>query len=838
MVTKTNQNNNFKKIIYPGGEYVGGEAGEGMTIIPGVKPPKGSIRIPEKFARGSGGGGRAPSAPSAADIARRRAEEEARRRAEEEARKRAEEEARRKAEQEQKERQERIAAGKITGQLKPGQAVMEPFDPLKTALPSPTKRELGIETGFFEQVKEFVGHKVRKFFNEQTIKDLQRELSGDVGIFIGEGKGLRQTLDPSQSELRGTRTDIGIENEPPQTIEQRIIQEAIIAGGAGTPVEFIAQDIAKETSSNFQEQLNRKAESIQNQIREGKITLEEGEKKLKEEQEILQKKAQEIFLKKLETDPRIKRKLKSEADLRSLKEMKRGTDISPVLEIGALVGTSLIAPITTGAIISTSSGAMAQKEYGKAILGEQLSLKERGVSLLKGSLGVGLAATGTSAAFRTLEKQMTRIGIEDILAKKTRIYGRELIKTKKGVLLDVRGIKGDIKGARLITKQRVPIFETSKKPIYGVTESGKKILLQKGEPLTFSITGGKGISELRYFDYGKGKFVTKKVPFGLFGKGRGGLGARLVTGEKDIIISEKLTGYKTSFGTGGLIIDKKIFSIRFGGVSKKIKGGYKIISGKVTKGRIGILTGKKSIIADIEGAGFIKSAKDSFKDIDKFIISSRAGKGVYSASVKQQQALGLSSIGSITQTTTKITGKAALSQVIKQTTKPTIITSAIVSRVKPPTKQILKKPTETKIKQILTPILKPQVRTKQRLIKSQVLKPISITKQKQESILIQSQPQIQKQKLKIKQLFELKQITTTPPTPITYDFIFDYGIPKPLFPPITPLPKFKRGKPKKAQRGKQPSIYQPSFTAVVFKIRGKSRKLGRIGYNPLQIRGL
>jgi len=118
MVTKTNQNNNFKKIIYPGGEYVGGEAGEGMTIIPGVKPPKGSIRIPEKFARGSGGGGRAPSAPSAADIARRRAEEEARRRAEEEARRRAEEEARKQREQRQKERQERIAAGRITGQLK------------------------------------------------------------------------------------------------------------------------------------------------------------------------------------------------------------------------------------------------------------------------------------------------------------------------------------------------------------------------------------------------------------------------------------------------------------------------------------------------------------------------------------------------------------------------------------------------------------------------------------------------------------------------------------------------------------------------------------------------
>ncbi|MFW6173723.1 MAG: hypothetical protein ACOC5T_08265, partial [Elusimicrobiota bacterium] len=68
--------------------------------------------------------------------------------------------------------------------------------------------------------------------------------------------------------------------------------------------------------------------------------------------------------------------------------------------------------------------------------------------------------------------------------------------------------------------------------------------------------------------------------------------------------------------------------------------------------------------------------------------------------------------------------------------------------------------------------------------------------------------------------------------------------PKITKPPVKPPAKKWKGKPhyikteKTMQILKQPFQYQPSFTASVFKIRGKSKKLGRIGYNPLQIRGL
>jgi len=73
MVIKNNQNKekakkDFLKIIYPGGEYVGGGAGEGMTILPGVKPPEGSVPVlfPKFPRRRGGGGGRTPApTPSA-----------------------------------------------------------------------------------------------------------------------------------------------------------------------------------------------------------------------------------------------------------------------------------------------------------------------------------------------------------------------------------------------------------------------------------------------------------------------------------------------------------------------------------------------------------------------------------------------------------------------------------------------------------------------------------------------------------------------------------------------------------------------------------------------------
>ena len=60
-------------------------------------------------------------------------------------------------------------------------------------------------------------------------------------------------------------------------------------------------------------------------------------------------------------------------------------------------------------------------------------------------------------------------------------------------------------------------------------------------------------------------------------------------------------------------------------------------------------------------------------------------------------------------------------------------------------------------------------------------------------------------------------------------------IPIPLAKPI--IPQFRRGR-KKAQLFKPSSIYQPSLTASVFKIRGKPRKLKIGGYNPFRIRGL
>ena len=55
--TINSQPSEFEKTIFPGGEFVGGGAGEGMSIGTGIRPPPGAIRIIGSGGSGGGGGG-------------------------------------------------------------------------------------------------------------------------------------------------------------------------------------------------------------------------------------------------------------------------------------------------------------------------------------------------------------------------------------------------------------------------------------------------------------------------------------------------------------------------------------------------------------------------------------------------------------------------------------------------------------------------------------------------------------------------------------------------------------------------------------------------------------
>lgn len=805
---------------------------------PGKPLPPGYVS--PKF--GSGGGGGSSGSSLSSSISQAQAEAERKRLAEEKRIQQEElqkklDEAKRLNEELKKQRQEKAFGGTISGQIQKNKnnitgepSVIKPFSSLESSSPPPSKSELGVKESFVGRVKNYVGGGLRNLFNERTGEDLSREIRGDNGLFVGGNlaSGIMVSNIPTGTVVDQTLFPTKV------SFEQRAGQEAILGGGAGTPAEFIVQDIERNVTNKAQSNLDKETKNIQNQINRGDITLEEANIKLQKKQEEINKKAEEEFQKELKTNEKLRRKGISEGTLSILSQTQKGLDISPLVETGALVGGSLVAPVATGVIV----GGLGAREFtlgvGKGILGEDLTLKQRGLELGKATVGLAIAGAGVYGASTALGNQITRLDIENTLSKRTQIYGKEVVKTKKGSLFNVAGKKQGAGESKLLIKEKLPVFNTGEEAVYGTTESGSKVLLKEGSQ-GFSITGGTGTSKLTYYDFNKGEYVTKGIDFSIFGRGSAGGNPILYGKQGGYNVERTLKDFQSAYGKGGIIQEGEITSFNFGGAVKKQDDVYQILGGSVKRGRINVGTGKKSVLFNIESSGIIEAYKPTTQGFDISVITSKAGGGSSLLSQTQQVTIQPSAITSLIEKG----GEATITTLLpKQSTSFVGGVSNLVKSGTGKNPLLTKQSTILKTERfspLVSNALIPQfveiartgirTKTKNRSIlgtsslgRTDVLSPSKTT-----SLFQSNQTPQLKQKSIQRQIQKTGLAIPTLSPVVPYGLSNTFGFPGLNFPP---LPSFTgRQTRRKSQRRKQRTAYQPSFTATILNIRARKTPL-------------
>jgi len=482
---------------------------------------------------------------------------------------------------------------------------------------------------------------------------------------------------------------------------------------------------------------------------------------------------------------------KTTAGLTYSEVAERGYPIS-----GLKTRTGVIAPTVaeTGGLIAASAtvaGATVVSGYlmGRGMKETVTAPTMGGKALGLATMGVGLYGVGMVTG--TIAKQVDIATLESLEAQKLRISGQELIKGEKGTLYLIKGGKS-VGTAELKTTMKMPVFKT-----------GKDV---------YSITGGKGVSRIKYFSFAKEKWITAKETFEFFGKGYVSPSAK-VSAEG---IIKPLKGWEATWGKGGIIRGEEITGFGFGGVTKDVGKYYAIAGGKIKAGRYYPLTGARKGVLDISQYGFIKKLPE------KGTMRIWTGTGKKSSEQYFRQLYSTGAIPSITEQTTKqfISGVTptvskggafiGLGAITKQTiTTPTKIKTFL--KVPPIT---LEKGKEKRLI-ITTPSLKletkPLIRTVSfpRLIETTITKPT--TKVLTAPTLTTKQLQKPLQKTRLTTMFPPSPLIKTTIPPLKYP-----SIPL-LFPLLPSLRLGGRRKKKKGVRPTRPTKYISTIAAMAFK---------------------
>jgi hypothetical protein len=307
--------------------------------------------------------------------------------------------------------------------------------------------------------------------------------------------------------------------------------------------------------------------------------------------------------------------------------------------------------------------------------------------------------------------------------------------------------------------------------------------------------------------------IEPKISFGgVFDKFDKSIGAKI---SKNIVLGGKV---QTKYGLSGAELlkqtdDVALYRTASLGKGGEISGGYQRV---ITKGGGGRITGVTDDI--LSGSKSSGGGRDLVREI------SRQGKQTFNTEVLRENLKSFSGEVSKSQSKTipssKIFGTGNVIQDIK--TKTQGVQTSPLNLFRPKTD--LKRKTQnlfssrTYLGQKQSSILDTKSKMKQTPITTPKIVSKSILKEKQELVF----PAI------------------TPPRTPSY-FADTFQTPKPpkipfFIPPYKP--QLGGTAKRKSQRGKQPSIYQSSFTASIGGIYGKSQKLGKMGYNPFQVRGM
>lgn len=499
---------------------------------------------------------------------------------------------------------------------------VQPFDPLKSMLPLPSKKELGVQENVLSGIFGGVSRESRMLINEPR----QEDLTSERGLFIGTQGELFGDI-TVQRIPTGTTIDSGSGIKTEFTQKDIFDTSAILGGGAGTPREFIIEDIERGIISKETEKVSRKTRGVQERIDTGELTLEEGKKELKSFTEKRQSAAELEFEKRVSESPQLA--FKSQFESQS-KEFSRGVDISAPLKTGAIIGGLAVAPEIAAPVLLGLGGAEAFSIVGRPTGKEKLEVG------IEAALDIGIGGA-SMPGFGTAKQlaPLTKLELERksaILKEQPFAFGE--VRLEQGTKSSFR-IKGGREAGGL--SQEINILGKGEK-----LSGGKFIIPEaKGTSVTTGILGDSSklvpkqpvafIEEFsmgaKGFSFPLGEKITGSVGTSTFIDRKGV--SKVLTGgiskrfQKDLIVSRtgKVTGLVTKPSERQALIQMDVRNL---GLTKVVKQKGFRDSFEITGGGKGLKTNMDQITKSVSGTDVIKSG-----------VSQKLGTGIDKQTLKQ-----------------------------------------------------------------------------------------------------------------------------------------------------------------------------------------------------------
>jgi len=642
--------------------------------------------------------------------------------------------------------------------------------------------------------------------------------------YVGEptigGWRIKSDISGKEFPLLPYQTKGTIVTDQPILTYGEVAEREKLAVGGYDPAEFRLQDIAKKISVSYETKLGEEVEALQPFISEGKISYEAGVEALKLKGESFQ--------------PLMQKEYEIKAD-KYLMERSLGTsfktdvEFAPLLplKVGATIGGLIVAPVPVGTYLGISGAKETYLGFGKGILGEDLTWKERGLAFGRGGLGLVSVGIGGKVSFGAIEKGIVAGELKELsqqpikfeaLKFKSPKFDYDIVYGKQ----TLGGLKTEyiLKGKTFVKDTGGFIMPTGEGQAITSGTLGWNILSGRmGTQITslkgFEV-GAKGLS----FQLGKtGKY------FGTLGKGvmipKTSIGA-LWTEKTGLWRMPKRFAKSLELG-GEAKIDY------YGGVAKKVKDDlFYIRSGKIKEWTIDVYpkTGKikQAIDINLRDVGRLKVI-----DISKF---DKSGVRFITTTGKKSSKQYLKSLYQPSFGATTIS-KQIIKQIAPTTTSPvitslkapsmkSILTGATISgvRFKPPkvrTDTFLGAMEGYGIKTGLLEKQKQKFYAPTKKIQRAILTPISKIKLK--TGLAQIQPSKTKLKTALKTKMKLGLISMPTISTITTPS-FKLGgwgiVPPPIF---RGMDKRRKRKPKKrkARKPTRKTRYMPTIKAKYFK---------------------
>ena len=300
-------------------------------------------------------------------------------------------------------RQERISAGRLTGQFDDRQpSVISEFRPF--IVPPPTREELVGQPSFISRAREFIGAEARFLFGERRPEEIATGLP-KLEVLTGAEKREVQRF------TTGTIIDPGSGIRPLQTIAERET-EVFIIGRGGVTEQQEADRISRSVTIESQKDLQQEADKLQRQINTGDLSLKEAQGKLKTAETREEKEAEKEFNIRITKTLREKRLALSE--FRRLRG-ERKADIAPFIETAVIIPGLVLAPQVTGTALiargglTTFASVSEPKGQRAGVIASGLLDIGIGGSALK-PIGTILKEEATTRAFADISRQPFRAG--------------------------------------------------------------------------------------------------------------------------------------------------------------------------------------------------------------------------------------------------------------------------------------------------------------------------------------------------------------------------------------------------------------------------------------------